>query len=485
MTETIGTSGLILNEPLLWEIGKKGRSGFSFPAQDVDAGELPDDAADAAPDFPDLSEIDVVRHYTRLSQWNFGVDTGMYPLGSCTMKYNPKINEKLASLPGFLDAHPLLPANLSQGTLKLMYDLERYLADITGMDAVTLQPAAGAHGELAGMLIFHAYHQSKGSPRSKIIIPDTAHGTNPASAALCGFRPTPVKSNEQGILSPDMIAAVMDEETAGIMVTNPNTLGMFEEHIVEIADIVHEKDGLVYCDGANMNAVMGIVDMGAIGIDVLHLNLHKTFSTPHGGGGPGSGPVCVKQRLADFLPIPRVLKHDSTYRLDWQFSESIGKLHAFYGNVGVMIKAYCYLLSMGSENLKKASQLAVLNANYIKENLKDTFHLAYDRPCMHECVFSDKQQEANKITTLDMAKRLMDYGFHPPTIYFPLVVPGALMVEPTETESKENIDRFIQACKAIAEEAATDPEVLKQAPHRSKVRRLDETTAARRPCLAG
>ncbi|MBC8392763.1 MAG: aminomethyl-transferring glycine dehydrogenase subunit GcvPB [Deltaproteobacteria bacterium] len=485
MKESIGTTGLILNEPFLWEIGKKGRHGFSLPDRDTGSYPMPEDLIREDLDFPDLSEVDVIRHYTRLSQWNFGVDAGMYPLGSCTMKYNPKINEKMVSLPGFAGAHPLLPTDLCQGILKLMLALENHLGEITGMDAVTLQPAAGAHGELAGMLIFYAYHKSKGSQRSKIIIPDTAHGTNPASAALCGYRPVPVKSNEQGILSPETIQKVMDEETAGIMVTNPNTLGLFEEHIQKIADIVHEKDGLVYCDGANMNAIMGMADMGAIGTDVLHLNLHKTFSTPHGGGGPGSGPVCVKKHLERFLPVPRVVEKDGGYVLSEDFPESVGKLHAFYGNTGVMIKAYSYILSMGAENLQKASQLAVLNANYIKEKLKGVFHLAYDRPCMHECVFSDKFQEANKITTLDIAKRLMDYGFHPPTIYFPLVVHGSLMVEPTDTESKENIDRFIAACEAIAQEAKENPDVLKSAPHHSKVRRLDETAAARRPCLAG
>jgi glycine dehydrogenase subunit 2 len=353
------------------------------------------------------------------------------------------------------------------------------------MDAVTLQPAAGAHGELAGMLIFYAYHESKGTHRSKIIIPDTAHGTNPASAALCGYRPVAVKSNEMGILTPETIATVMDEDTAGIMITNPNTLGLFEENIKQISEIVHKKGGLVYGDGANMNAVMGIVDMGAVGIDVLHLNLHKTFSTPHGGGGPGSGPVCVKKHLEPFLPVPRVVEENGKYALSENFSESIGKLHAFYGNIGVMIKAYSYILSMGFENLKMASQLAVLNANYIKERLKGIFYLAYDRPCMHECVFSDKFQEADKITTLDIAKRLMDYGFHPPTIYFPLVVHGSLMIEPTETESKDTIDLFIEACQAIAKEAIENPEVLRKAPYHTKLRRLDETAAARKPCLAG
>jgi glycine dehydrogenase subunit 2 len=480
-----GTTGLIMDECLLWEKGKKGRIGFSLPDSDVDTYPLDESLIGSGPDFPDLSEVDVVRHYTRLSQWNFGVDTGMYPLGSCTMKYNPKTNERQAALPGFANAHPLLPPEMAQGPLKMMYDLEHHLADITGLDAVTVQPTAGAHGELCGMLIFDAYHKSRGKKRTKIIIPDTAHGTNPASAALCGMTPVSVKSNDNGILDPERIAAVMDEDTAGIMVTNPNTLGLFEENIKAIAKIVHEKGGLVYGDGANMNAVMGIVDMGRIGIDVLHLNLHKTFSTPHGGGGPGTGPVCVKKHLEPFLPIPRVIRQSDKYLLSEDFPQSIGRLHAFYGNVGVMLKAYSYILSMGPEHLKKASQLAVLNANYIKEKLRNTFHLAYDRPCMHECVFSDKIQQANKISTLDIAKRLMDYGFHPPTIYFPLVVNGAIMVEPTETECKEDIDRFIDAMKAIALEAEQNPDLLRNAPATPKVNRLDETSAARKPCLTG
>ncbi len=485
MKESLGTTGLILNEPLLWEKGKSGRCGISLPRHDVDPAPLDKDLTTEGPDLPDLSEVDVVRHYTRLSQWNFGVDSGMYPLGSCTMKYNPKINEKLANLKGFSGAHPLLPAHLSQGVLKLMFELEQFLAEITGMDAVTLQPAAGAHGELTGMMLIHAYHKKKGGHRSKIIVPDTAHGTNPASAALCGYRPVPVRSNEQGILSTGAVAELMDEDTAGIMVTNPNTLGLFEENIKKIAEIVHSKGGLVYCDGANMNAVMGIVSMGEIGVDVLHLNLHKTFSTPHGGGGPGSGPVCVRKHLIPFLPVPRIIEKNGAYALSSEFPESIGKLQAFHGNFGVMIKAYCYIRSMGPANLRKASQLAVLNANYIKENLKKVFHLPYDRNCMHECVFSDKFQNAYKITTLDMVKRLMDYGFHPPTIYFPLVVSGAMMIEPTETESKETIDLFIDSLKAVANEAKENPDLLRQAPGRCKVTRLDEVSAARHPCLAG
>jgi glycine dehydrogenase subunit 2 len=367
----------------------------------------------------------------------------------------------------------------------MMFEFGKYLDEITGMDATTLQPAAGAHGELTGMLIIYAFHKKQGMQRSKIIVPDTAHGTNPASAALCGYRPVPVASNEQGILSVEAIAEIMDEDTAGIMVTNPNTLGFFEENIQKIAEIVHSKGGLVYCDGANLNAVMGVVKMGDIGIDVMQLNLHKTFSTPHGGGGPGSGPVSVKKQLEPFLPVPRVVEENGRYILAEDYPESIGKVSAFYGAFGVIIKAYSYILSMGAENLKKASQLAVLNANYVKEMLKGTLHLPYDRPCMHECVFSDEHQATQKIATIDMAKRLMDYGFHPPTVYFPLVVHGAIMVEPTETESKDDIDQFIEAFKAIVDEAKEDPDKLHEAPKSCKVKRLDEVTAARKPCLAG
>ena len=484
MKNNLGTTGLVLNEPLLWEKGSPGRTGCSVPESDVDSTPMDPQLAGDGPDFPDLSEIDVVRHYTRLSTWNFGVDTGMYPLGSCTMKYNPKTNERQARLPGFAGAHPMLPPQLAQGALEMMYKLERYLEEVTGMSAVSLQPAAGAHGELAGMLLIYAYHKHRGDQRSKIIIPDTAHGTNPASAALCGYRPVPVKSNRDGVLSLESIEAVMDAETAGIMVTNPNTIGLFEDHIREITQVIHDKGGLVYCDGANMNAIMGIVDMNEIGIDVLHLNLHKTFSTPHGGGGPGSGPVCVNQKLEPFLPVPRIVEKDDRYDLSEDFPQSIGRLDTFHGHFGVMIKAYSYIMSMGAAGLKRASQLAVLNANYIKERLKSTYHLPHDRPCMHEVVFNDQYLAPYKVTTSDLAKRLMDYGFHPPTVYFPLVVPGAIMIEPTETECKQDIDRFIEAMEQIAREAKDNPDILRSAPHHSKVGRLDETTAARKPCLA-
>jgi len=485
MNKPLAPTGLNLDEPLLWEMGKPGRTGFSMPRRDVEPHPLDDDLAGEGPDFPDLNEMGVVRHYTRLSQWNFGVDTGMYPLGSCTMKYNPKINEKCSQLEGFAGLHPMLPAGMTQGALHLMVELERFLKEITGMDAVSLQPAAGAQGELAGMLLIHACLKGRNETRNKIIIPDTAHGTNPASAALCGYRPVRIKSGGKGILTPDAVLEVMDEDTAGIMITNPNTLGLFEAHIKAISDIVHGKGGQVYCDGANMNAIMGMVHMGNSGVDVLHLNLHKTFSAPHGGGGPGSGPVCVARHLEPFLPVPRILAKDGIYHLSEDFPQSLGRLHSFFGNFGVLIKAYAYILSMGAAGLTKSSQLAVLNANYIKEKLKSVFHLPYDRPCMHECVFSDKFQRERKITTLDMAKRLMDFGFHPPTIYFPLVVDGAMMIEPTETESLEEIDRFVAACRIVATEAMESPDLLREAPKRCKVERLDETLACRQPCLVG
>lgn len=485
MKSAPGTSGLIMEEPLLWEKGRKGRSGMSIPESDVPASQLPEELCGTGPDFPDLSEVEVVRHYTRLSQWNFSVDTGMYPLGSCTMKYNPKINEKHAAAAEITAAHPMLDDEYCQGTLRIIYELQNYLATITGLDCVSVQPAAGAHGELAGMLIFAAYHESRGKKRTKILMPDTAHGTNPASAALCGYKPVPIKSGRRGILDVDQIRDLMDEETAGIMVTNPNTLGLFEENIREISDIVHEKGGLVYGDGANMNAVMGIADMKKCGVDVLHLNLHKTFSTPHGGGGPGAGPVCVTAELAKFLPSPRVVLDGKRYRLESDRPESIGRMHCFHGNYGVLVRALCYILTMGSEYLKKASQYAVLNASYLKVQLKDHLHLAFDRPCMHEAVFSDKNQQEFKVTTLDIAKRLMDSGYHPPTIYFPLVVPGAIMIEPTESESLEELDTFIDVVRTIVKEAESDPDLVRNSPLRFKVKRLDETQAARRPCLCG
>lgn len=483
--KTLGTTGLILNEPLLWEQGRKGRVGFSMPESDVPSAPCEDVLCGAGPDFPDLSEVDVVRHYTRLSQWNFGVDTGLYPLGSCTMKYNPKINERMASLADIAAVHPMMADEDVQGILQILYELQEDLARITGMDATTLQPSAGAQGEFTGMLIFAAYHRSRGEKRTKILIPDTAHGTNPASAALCGFKPVALKSNAQGILSVSDVEALMDEETAGIMITNPNTLGIFESNIREIAALVHAKGGLVYGDGANMNAAMGIVDFKKCGVDVMHLNLHKTFSTPHGGGGPGAGPVCVVEKLIPFLPCPRAIKDGEHYKLDCDSPQSIGRVHGFHGNFSVLVRAYSYIRTMGGENLKKASQLAVLNANYLRTRLQDTLQLAYQTPSMHECVFSDAKQREDGVTTLDIAKRLIDYGYHPPTIYFPLIVSGSIMIEPTETECKDTLDLFVEAIKAVVAEAKENPDLLHQAPVRTKVGRLDETAAARRPCLCG
>jgi len=485
MADVTGTSGLIFKEALLWEKSREGRCAFSIPTRDVPAVELDPELVGDAPDLPQLGEFDVVRHYTRLSQWNFGLDSGMYPLGSCTMKYNPKTNEVQAARPGFAGAHPMIDDELSQGALELLYNLEQYLAEITGMAATTLQPAAGAHGELTGMLVIHAYHEKQGHQRSKIIIPDTAHGTNPASASLCGYESVNIRSGPDGILTPEAVAEVMDEETAGIMITNPNTLGLFEENLREIADIVHAKGGLVYGDGANMNAIMGIVKPGDMGVDVIHFNLHKTFSTPHGGGGPGAGPISVVKELEPFLPVPRVEKTKDGFRLVHTNPDSIGRMLTFHGHFGVLIRAYAYIRSMGAKGLTDVSKFAVLNANYIKASLRDDLDLPYDRPCMHECVFTDKKQVDDGVTTLDMAKRIMDYGFHPPTIYFPLVVHGAIMIEPTETESKETIDQFIDAFKAVVKEAKETPELLKKAPHLSKVSRLDEVTAARKPVLRG
>ncbi|CAG35027.1 aminomethyl-transferring glycine dehydrogenase subunit GcvPB [Desulfotalea psychrophila] len=480
-----GNTGLILDEPLLWEKGSKGRMAFSMPENDVPAAELDPSLLGAGPDFPDLSEVDVVRHYTRLSQWNFGVDTGMYPLGSCTMKYNPKINERFAAMPEITSAHPMLEAEDCQGLLQLQYDLQEELARITGMDATTLQPAAGAQGEFTGMLAFACFHKSNGEKRSKILIPDTAHGTNPASASLCGFKPVSLKSNDTGVLDAAEVERLMDEDTAGIMLTIPNTLGIFERDIRKIADIVHAKGGLVYGDGANMNASMGMIDYKRCGVDIMHLNLHKTFSTPHGGGGPGAGAVCAVNRLLPFLPRPMVIKDGESYKLDFDRPQSLGRVHAFYGNYGVLVRTHSYIRSMGGNGLRLASQLAVLNANYIKAELRDTFHLGYETETLHECVFSDANQVEYGVTTLDMAKRLIDYGYHPPTIYFPLIVHGAIMIEPTETECKADIDLFIGAMKQVAQEAIDDADLLHSAPVNTKVGRLDETLAARKPCLRG
>lgn len=483
-----GTQGLIFNEPLIFEEGGEGRIGYSIPDCDVPKKDishiLPKNMIrEEISGFPSLSEVDVVRHFTRLSQWNYAVDSGFYPLGSCTMKYNPKINEDTARLSGFSNIHPYQPEELSQGALQMMYELSEYLSEIGGMDMVSLQPAAGAHGELTGMMVIKAYLESKGEKRHKVLIPDSAHGTNPASSALCGYKVVEIKSNGRGLLDPKSVEASMGEDVAAFMITNPNTLGLFEENILEITEIIHKKGGLVYCDGANLNALMGIARPGDMGVDVLHFNLHKTFSTPHGGGGPGAGPIGVKKELIPFLPVPIIEKKEEAYRLNYSLPRSIGRVKAFYGNFGVLVKAYTYIRSMGAEGLKKASETAVLNANYIMSQLKSYYHLPYDRWCMHECVFSDKFQNKNGITTLDIAKALMDYGFHPPTIYFPLIVKGAIMIEPTETECKDTLDRFIEAMKDIAVRAEKEPDSIKKSPLKPKVGRLNETKAAREPDL--
>lgn len=472
---------------LIFEKGAKNRVGISMPKSDC-PDVNPNDVIskefirDDIEGFPEVSELDAVRHFVRLSQKNFGVDTDFYPLGSCTMKYNPKVNEDMARLSGFSKAHPYQEPELSQGALQLMSELEGFLSEISGMDAVTLQPAAGAHGELCGMLMIAAYFKAKGKPREKVIIPDTAHGTNPASSNLAGFQVVSIKEGK-GIISPEAVASAMDEDTAALMLTNPNTIGLFETNIKEIADIVHKKGGFVYCDGANLNALMGIAKLGDMGVDVIQFNLHKTFSTPHGGGGPGSGPVGVKKILEPFLPVPRIIKRGKRFNLDFNRPMSIGRLKAFYGNFGIIVRAYTYIRAMGPDGLKKASETAVLNANYIKEKLKKAYHLPFDQTCMHECVLSDKIQSEKDVHTLDIAKRLIDYGFHPPTIYFPLVVPGAIMIEPTETEGKETIDRFIEAMMTIAKEALENPALVKNAPQTTYVGRLDETAAARKPVL--
>jgi glycine dehydrogenase subunit 2 len=477
----IGTSGLVLNEKLIFEHSEPGRKGYSLPKLDVPAAALPDKLCrEEITGFPELSEVDVVRHFTRLSTWNYGVDSGFYPLGSCTMKYNPKVNEVAARIPGLAGIHPATPAHLAQGTLELMYRLQEALAEISGFARVTLQPAAGAQGELTGMLVIRAWHEARGSKRSKVLIPDTAHGTNPATAALTGYDVVPLASD--GVLTLEEVEAHMDDGVAALMVTNPNTLGLFETNIEAICKLVHERGGLVYCDGANLNALMGIARPGDMGIDVMHFNLHKTFSTPHGGGGPGAGPVGVTEQLIPYLPGPGVEHDGEGYRLEATREDSIGRMMAFHGNVGVMVRAYAYIRSLGPAGLRHASEMAVLNANYVRARLEGVYDLPYKSRSLHEVVFSDKNLEGG-CHTLDVAKRLIDYGYHPPTIYFPLVVKGAIMIEPTETESQEVLDEFCDAMIAIAGESRDNPELLHQAPVRSRVRRLDETTAARKPKL--
>ncbi|WP_028306573.1 aminomethyl-transferring glycine dehydrogenase subunit GcvPB [Desulfitibacter alkalitolerans] len=479
-----------MREPVIFEKSKQGRRGCYLPPCDVPSQPLEelmprDYLRDKKAEFPEVAEIDVVRHFTRLSTYNYGVDTGFYPLGSCTMKYNPKVNEELSRLSGFAKLHPYQPEEMLQGALELMYNLERDLANIAGMARVSLQPAAGAHGELAGIMIIKAYHEKRGeTKRDKVIVPDSAHGTNPATAAVAGYKTVEVPSNSRGEVDLEALEKVLDDTTAALMLTNPNTLGIFESQIIQIAEMVHKAGGLLYYDGANINAVMGYARPGDMGFDVVHFNLHKTFSTPHGGGGPGSGPVGVMDYLEEFLPVPTVEKReDGTYYLDSDRNNSIGRIKGFYGNFLVMIKAYCYIKALGSSGLKEASESAVLNANYLMEHLKKTYHLPYDRTCKHEFVINSKTVKSQGVHTVDIAKRLLDYGYHPPTVYFPLIVEEAIMIEPTETESKETLDEFIQVMERIHEEALTNKELLLNAPQKTLVRRLDEVSAARNPVI--
>ena len=474
-------------DKLIFELSKPGRCGYSLPANPWEKGTEEIPAAlrrSEEANLPEVSELDLVRHYTNLSNMNFGVDTGFYPLGSCTMKYNPKINEEMAAMPGFKTLHPLQPDCTVQGALELYYNLNRSLSAITGMAEFTLNPFAGAQGELTGLMVIRQYHMQRGDlKRTKIIVPDSAHGTNPASAAVCGLEVVEVKSTPQGTIDIESLRPLLDDTIAGIMMTNPNTLGLFETEILEIAKLVHECGGLLYYDGANFNPLLGKVRPGDMGFDVLHLNLHKTFSTPHGGGGPGSGPVGVAAHLAEYLPNPRVTRSDDGMFHVTRNNVACGQVSGFMGNFGVLIRAYTYILSLGKQHIRLAGPLATLNANYIKESLKDCYKLPIDTLCKHEFVFDGLLDKSTGITTLDVAKRLLDYGFHAPTIYFPLLFHQAIMIEPTETESKETLDGFIEIMRTIAKEAIEDPESLHTAPHTTPVRRLDETTAAKNPIL--
>ncbi len=475
-----------MTEPMLYELSVPGRQGLRFPEPDVPLAEIPASMLRKELPMPEISEVDVVRHFHRLSQKNYSIDSGLYPLGSCTMKYNPRVNEETARLPGFAVTHPLQPVETVQGNLMLMYELQEWLKEIGGFAGVTLQPAAGAHGELTGVLIMHAYHQSRNdTKRVKILIPDSAHGTNPATSAMAGLKVVQLPSDERGNVDLAALKAECDDTLAGLMLTNPNTLGLFDETVLEVTRLVHEAGGLVYGDGANMNALLGIVRPGDLGIDVLHYNLHKTFSTPHGGGGPGSGPVGVAKHLVDFLPAPIVdIIEDGDDEMPPLYgyitpAKSIGRVKSFHGHFGIMVRAYTYLRMHGATGLRKVAEMAVLNANYLMEKLKGTYHLPYDRVCMHEFVVEGVWDKAPEVHALDIAKRMMDYGLHPPTNYFPLIVHEALMIEPTETESKQTLDEFVKVMLKIAEEAHTEPELLKSAPHNTPVGRLDEVKAAK------
>ncbi len=478
-----------MREKLIFEISRSGRKGYSLSGNDVP--EIPMESIlpqkflrDTPAELPEVPESEVVRHFVRLSNMNHHVDKNMYPLGSCTMKYNPKINDYTCDLPGFSSLHPLQPAKTTQGALQLMYELSEMLSEIAGMAAVTLQPAAGAHGELTGILLIKKYHEARGSKRHKLLVVDSAHGTNPASAALAGYEIISVKGNAEGRTDMDDLALKLDSDVAALMLTNPNTIGLFEKEIVKIAQMVHDNGSLLYMDGANMNALLGITRPGDMGFDVVHYNLHKTFAAPHGGGGPGSGPVGVGEKLLPYLPVPVIEKNETaegtTYQLSYDRPESIGRMMNFYGNFAVLVRAYTYIRMLGPEGLRRVSENAIINANYLLSLLLESYDLPFPKPVMHEfCLSGDRQKKANGVRTLDIAKRLLDYGFHAPTIYFPLIVSEALMIEPTETESKETLDIFADALLRIAEEAATNPALVQSAPVTTPVKRLDEALASR------
>ncbi|MGM0805398.1 MAG: aminomethyl-transferring glycine dehydrogenase subunit GcvPB [Bacillota bacterium] len=477
------------HQSLIFELSKPGRVGYSIPELDVPEinveSIIPSDyLRTEEADLPEVSELQIVRHYTALSNRNHGVDSGFYPLGSCTMKYNPKINEDVARFPGFAHIHPLQDEETVQGAMEMMYRLQTSLAEITGMDEVTLQPAAGAHGEWTGLMMIRAYHEANGDfNRTKVIVPDSAHGTNPASATVAGFESITVKSDERGLVDLEDLKRVVDQDVAALMLTNPNTLGLFEEHILEMAKIVHEAGGKLYYDGANANAILGFARPGDMGFDVVHLNLHKTFTGPHGGGGPGSGPVGVKADLIPFLPKPVLVKEDDLYKFEYDRPQSIGRVKPFYGNFGINVRAFTYIMTMGPDGLHQVSENAVLNANYMMRRLEPHFDLPFTQHCKHEFVLSGRRQKKLGVRTLDIAKRLLDFGYHPPTIYFPLSVEEAIMIEPTETESKETLDEFIEKMIQISKEAEETPELVQEAPHTTVVKRLDEATAARKPIL--
>ncbi|RLL47095.1 glycine dehydrogenase subunit 2 [Oceanobacillus piezotolerans] len=475
---------------LIFEISRPGRVGYSLPESDVESIDLESklpkhlirDEEDAA-DLPEVSELQLVRHYTALSNKNHGIDNGFYPLGSCTMKYNPKINEDIARLPGFSRIHPYQQPETAQGALELLYNLQEELAVITGMDAISLQPSAGAQGEWTGLMMVKAYHEKNGENRKKVLVPDSAHGTNPASASVAGFETTTIPSNKDGLVDLEELKKYLDSDTAALMLTNPNTLGLFETEIEEIAAVVHEAGGLLYYDGANANAILGKTTPGAMGFDIVHLNLHKTFTTPHGGGGPGAGPVGVKENLIPYLPVPRIEKDGEKYVLNSNYPLSIGRVKGYHGNFGILVRAYTYIRTMGTEGLRQVSEGAVLHANYLRKRLEEHFDSPYTQLCKHEFVLSGSRQKKLGVRTLDMAKRLLDFGYHPPTIYFPLNVEEGLMIEPTETESKETMDAFADAMIQIAKEVEENPDIVLDAPHTTVVGRLDEVQAARKPVV--